>query len=257
MSDDKSQSGSVTHNLNQLSQKPDDSTAQQELFRRYYHMVLEKAQRRLHHTAVVDASDVAVSVWVDIFRGLNEGKFQCHDREEFEELLGKITFRKATSLFNWVKTSRRHPAEKRETDMILGSFSLNEEHRRIAELYYLEGRSPAEIAAAESLDLDQVQERLQYIRRYLQKHRYKPTQPAKTEGIDQLAGGESPLSLLLFDELIQSFDDTLRETIVLKLQGFDNRQIAEQLDVTERQIQRRLKLVRDLLTAELTEDDES
>ena len=55
----------------------------------------------------------------------------------------------------------------------------------------------------------------------------------------------------MFQEQLVQIEDRLRETVLLKLQGLENRQIAERLDVTERQIQRRLKLLRDLLVEEL------
>lgn len=48
-------------------------------------------------------------------------------------------------------------------------------------------------------------------------------------------------------------DDRLRETAVLKLQGYTNREIAEQCDVLERTIERRLVLIRKKWSTE--EDD--
>lgn len=45
------------------------------------------------------------------------------------------------------------------------------------------------------------------------------------------------------DELLESLDDELRAIAILKLAGFDNREIAEALEVVERTIQRKLALI--------------
>ncbi len=62
------------------------------------------------------------------------------------------------------------------------------------------------------------------------------------------------MDVLLFEELILSLEVNLREPELLKLQGCSNCEIAERLGVSERQVQRRLKLLRDLLWAELGDE---
>lgn len=254
MSEPSEQPGSVTQQLNKLEHGIQDKEAQEELFRRYYHSVLEKARRRVRQLAVVDASDVAVSVWDTIFRGLPEGRFLCKDREEFEELLGKITYHKAVNLFNWVKTPQRHPTEKLENEEILEAYPLEEQYREAAELYYLRGKTVQEIAGSLDVGPDVIEQRLAYVRHWLQKHRYRPTSHAGSDAVKEVAGGDRPLDVLLFEEQLLNMEEKLQETVILKLQGLDNRQIAGRLDVTERQVQRRLKLLRDLLTTELADN---
>ena len=253
MSEASEQPGSVTRQLQNLEKGNQGKAAQEELFRRYYRSVLEKARRRVRRLAVVDASDVAVSVWDTIFRGLPEGRYPCEDREEFEELLGKITYHKAVNLFNWVKRPQRHPSEKLENEKILEAYPLEEQYREAAELYYLKGKTLQEIAASLEVTPDVIEQRLAHVHRWLQKHRYQATSHAGSDAVKDVAGGERPLDVLLFEELLVNMEGKLRETVILKLQGLDNRQIAERLDVTERQVQRRLKLLRDLLTAELAD----
>lgn len=256
MSEASDQPGSVTQNLQKARQKAPDPEAQADLFRRYYQTVLNKARQRVQNLVVVDISDVAVSVWDTIFRGMAEGKYTCRDREEFEELLGKITYHKAVNLFNWVKRAQRHPAEKLETDEILAAHPLDEGHRQVAELYYLEGQTAEQIADDLKIDSEVVQERLRYIRRWLQKHRYRSTGFAGQDLTKHAPGGESPAAVLLFEELILSLDDKLRETVLLKLQGRSNCEVADSLDVNQRTVERRLKLLRGLLESELRTHDE-
>lgn len=49
---------------------------------------------------------------------------------------------------------------------------------------------------------------------------------------------------LACEELLASLDDELRQIALLRLLGYRNREIAEQLDCTERKVERKLHLVR-------------
>jgi DNA-directed RNA polymerase specialized sigma24 family protein len=243
-------SGSVTENLQKLQHGGCDDQAQKELFQRYYGMVVEKARKRVRHLGVADESDVAMSVWSSVFRGLAEGKHECRDREEFEELLGQVTFHKAVNLFHWVKRPRRHPSDGRSPEEILAIDVLDDELRKIAELHYLSGQTVDGIGQTLCLSRPTVVQRLASVRRWLQKHRYRPNSFAEVPA-DFASVEDSPIDVLLFEELVESLDESMRRPVLLKLQGFDNRRIAEELNVTVRQVERRLKLLRDTLMAEL------
>ena len=67
----------------------------------------------------------------------------------------------------------------------------------------------------------------------------------------EVAGGESPLDVVVLRETIANLEPNLRETVLLKLEGLSNRQIGDRLNVTERQIQRRLKYLWQLLLRQL------
>jgi DNA-directed RNA polymerase specialized sigma24 family protein len=218
---------------------------------RYYQLVVAKAQRRVRGSPVVGASDVAISVWDTILRGLPEGRFPCTDREEFEDLLGKITYHKAINLYHWAKTPQRHPAEKLSDEQILQEHPLDEAHRQVAERFYLQGQAEQEIAAALGIGLEEVQQRIKHIRRWLQQHRYRPVGHLPADALEKLSAGDQPLDVLVFEELIAGLEDNLRQTVLLKLQGLSNREIADQLDVSERQIQRRLQLLKNMLESQL------
>ena len=253
MSQSSRESGSVTKNLRDV-QHGDMGDAAHDLFVRFYQRVVDKARNWANRLQVADASDVAVSVWDSVLRGMPQGKYKCEDRQEFEELLGKITYHKAVNLYNWVKRPQRHPTIKLPDEEILNEFTLDEKHRKIAELYYLDGKCTDEISADLDIDNQQVEERLAHIRRWLQKHRYRVTNHAHNDFILESPADDRPIDVLLFEELILSFEDKLRDTILLKLEGFSNEEIAKKMDVTTRQIQRRLTLVRDLLKTELKSD---
>ena len=61
--------GSVTRALREAQRGDNTTDAAAQLMRRYYAMVISKANRRLRGVAVADASDVAV----DVFRFHHEG----------------------------------------------------------------------------------------------------------------------------------------------------------------------------------------
>ena len=65
---------------------------------------------------------------------------------------------------------------------------------------------------------------------HLSHERGDPTKP----------GGEGPLDVLLFQEQLVQIEDRLRETVLLKLQGLENRQIAERLDMSQSGVTRML-----------------
>jgi DNA-directed RNA polymerase specialized sigma24 family protein len=154
-----------------------------------------------------------------------------------------------------VKRSRRHPANKLDNEQILEDFELDEDHRKVAECYYLDGKTVTDIAATLDTDEEQVEACLKFVRGWLQKHRYRPTSPAGHDVAMEASIADRPIDMLLCEELVISLEEKLRDTVVLKLQGHSNHEIADELDVSERQVQRRLKLVRDLLEAELTGEE--
>ena len=139
-----------------------------------------------------------------------------------------------------------------DDDEILDSSGLDETHRQVAELFYLEGQTVEQVAASLDLTRQVVEERLDYIRKWLKKHRYRPKSFASNDATQHVSSDERPLETMLFEELILSLEDNLRETVLLKLEGLSNPQIAAALNVTVRQIEHRLKLLRQLLEAELS-----
>jgi RNA polymerase sigma factor (sigma-70 family) len=67
-------------------------------------------------------------------------------------------------------------------------------------------------------------------------------QPARLEDLAaQLPAHDFDLAC---EELLASLDDELRQIALLRLLGYRNREIAEQLDCTERKVERKLHLVR-------------
>ena len=244
--------GSVTKVIKKV-QGGDSGDAAHDLFLRHYKHVLEKARRWVKRLSVADENDVAVSVWETVLNGMVDGKYICHDRHEFEKLLGKVTFHKSVNVYNWVTRSRRHPSRQRDNDEIINEHLDNDDHA-IAELFYLKGKTVKNIAEARGLDVQEVKNRLDVIRRQLQKHRYQPVGYASHDAAAQAEIEDSPIDTLIFEEIILSFDDKLRNTIVMKLQGYSNSDIAQITDVSDRQVQRRLKLVRRRPENELTSD---
>lgn len=72
------------------------------------------------------------------------------------------------------------------------------------------------------------------------------TQPLTTELVAHTPTAET---LLILNEDLQELldvlrDDTLRQIALLRLEGFQNSEIAEQLSVSERTIERKLRLIR-------------
>ena len=239
--------GSITEKIqliqNESEQRED---AENELFRRYYRVIVDKARRRVQRLAMADESDVAISVLDTVFRGIADGKHECTDRTQFEELLSKVTFHKAVNLYNWVKRARRHP-NKKELDNRSAQFDeLDDQHRHIAELFYMEGYSVEQIASLLGASRQDIAAKLSSIRQTL-GIKSKPVAFANSEAVESLSVDNRPFDSILFEELIESFDRSLRETVLLKLAGHENRDIAEQLDISERQVQRRLKLLRETL----------
>jgi DNA-directed RNA polymerase specialized sigma24 family protein len=239
--------GSVSLELHKLQHRIQVSQAQAQLVTRYRQLVLDKARRRLRQQTAVDASDVAVSVWQTVLDGLPAGRFPCRDRQDFEELLGKITYHKAVNLYGWATSAKRHPAVKLTNAEILQRLPVDESHRQVAAKFYLEGQNVSEIADGLGISPHEVQARLEQVCRWLQKHRYRPIAHSPPEALDDVAARDQPLDALMIQELLVSLDDKLRETVQLKLQGLDNREIADRLNVTVRQVQRRLKLLKDRL----------
>ena len=180
-----SEPGSVTRAIREAQHGEGGTDAAAQLMRRYYAVVISKANRRLRGVVVADASDVAIDVFDSIFKGLAKGRYTCKDREDFEELLGKVTYHKAISLYHWIKTARRHPAVKQSTEEILASYPVKESHRRVAELYYLCGKSEAEVATELQISLKTVQESLNDVRCWLQRHRYRPTACETQDAIEK------------------------------------------------------------------------
>ncbi len=79
-------------------------------------------------------------------------------------------------------------------------------------------------------------------------------------GFDQLPSEEpTPELLAILDEeherlMRQLNDDTLRKTARWKLEGYKNREIAEQLGITRRSVERKLRRIRLIWTEEFDDD---
>lgn len=247
--------GDVTELLRRV-QAGAQTSAQDELYQQYYQKVLNHARRWVRGQAVADEDDVAVSVWKTIFRRMPLGQFtECRDRESFEKLLGKITFRKAVNLRNWLNAPRRCPTEKVPSEEILGDYDADEQHRKVAELYYLQHQSVDRIADSLGITEQEVQERLKKIRRWLYKHRYRRHKVVTGQGIAGAFGDQpGPLEQLVATESFSALAKKYRDPILLLLQGMDVDQIASQLGVCQETVRRRLRMVRKSWEAELKED---
>ena len=97
----------------------------------------------------------------------------------------------------------------------------------MAELYYLNGKTESEIAAELQISLKTLQQSLNDVRRWLQRHRYRPTEYETQNAIENVAEETCPLDVLILKELIGSLDETVAETVRLLLLGLNTREIAE------------------------------
>ena len=252
MENHEDQNGSVTQRINRISDG-ESGAPQADLFNRYYHAVVHKAKHKLSRLSVVDASDVAASVWGTIFRGIAEGQYRCADRAEFEELLGKITYYKAINLYKWVHRKKRMPTQdlsEHDTYKLIEN-TLPENCRSVAEMYYLGGFTVEAIAVQLAISVDSVNAALHATRKAIKTQVRLRT--ADSSILENIPSGTGPLETLMLEELLDSLDEKLRETVLLKLRGLTTTEISNALDISERQVRRRLKLVKKTLESQLSE----
>jgi DNA-directed RNA polymerase specialized sigma24 family protein len=89
---------SVTQWLERLQQNPDDSAAQQQIFRRYFLDLIGYARNQLRTSPkrAADEEDVALEALSALFRGIRDERFeQLDDREDLWQLLRMLAQRRA------------------------------------------------------------------------------------------------------------------------------------------------------------------
>jgi RNA polymerase sigma factor (sigma-70 family) len=153
---DEQKHESVTHWLHQLS-TDDDTTAQQQLWGRYFARLAALARTRLSGAPQRDADeeDVVLSAFNSFFSGARAGRFpELHDRMGLWPLLVTITARKA------INQIRRQQAKKRS----------NASEEAVPEIEQLVGNEPTpqfalEIAEQAERLLAQLDEELQTVAR--------------------------------------------------------------------------------------------
>jgi DNA-directed RNA polymerase specialized sigma24 family protein len=255
VSESQRQRGTVTRWI-ERAKEGQSTSAQGELFRRYYQQVVGHARRWMTGQVVADEDDVAASVWKTVLRRMPQGQFPaCRDREDFECLLAKITFRKAMNLRKWLHAARRHPTQKRDERELLATCGLDERHRRVAELYLLDNQDEAAIARELGLSSDEVHDRVKYVRNWMQKRKYRPIPILPVEHFDAATAPDpGPLESLIAAESLANLDEKYRQVVELLLQGKEVSEIARQLDVCEETVRRRLRYVHKYWEAELASE---
>ena len=164
---------SVTHWLRKL-ETDDDSTAQQQLWNRYFTQLTALARARLGAAPRRDADeeDVALSVFDSFFRAARAGRFpHLHDRTGLWPLLVTITSRKAINQAKRQHAQKRSPAAEQAVpdlaeligaeptpqfaaevaEQVDGLLACLDDELRTIAVMKLEGYSNAEIA--ERLDV--------------------------------------------------------------------------------------------------------
>jgi RNA polymerase sigma factor (sigma-70 family) len=97
--------------------KEGDEKAAQELFARYYRRLTGLARAKLRGKCLraADEEDVVQSVFVDFFRGAEQGQYtKLHDRDALWHLLVKRTIREAQKLVKEQERQKRHPGTQQE-----------------------------------------------------------------------------------------------------------------------------------------------
>lgn len=248
--------GETTIHIRKLVES-DNSEAVRNVFERYFGDVVEKAKKWTNRLGVADEEDVAINVFDSIFRGVSEGKHRFDSREEFEELLCRITYHKAIGLYQFLKRSKRTPSTKLNDGEILEQFPLNDDvAQQVAERFFLLGEDVQEIATELQLEQDEVENRLAVVRKWFRKYRYRPTRHLENDPQFEDECCDSPLNYLVFREVMDSFDETIRTTLLLKLEGYTHKEIAEKQDVTSRTIDRRLDFAKKRLVSLLQHPDD-
>ncbi len=249
------EAGSVTEILRSLENGGEEA-AQEELYQRYYHQVLNHARRWTSDFTVADEEDVAVSVWNSFFQGVARGKFpQCTDRTAFEKLMAKITFRKAVNLRRWLRAGKRSLHDKTSNEKIVRDGNLDdldEPHRVVAELYFVEKLDETVIARQLAVPSAEITRRLQHVRSWLRRSKYRGGELLHGDAVDAARVQEpGPLDQLIAAELLTSLPLKFRQTVELLLQGNDVTEVANYLNVCEETVKRRLRFVRRIWEGEL------
>ena len=100
--------GSVTYWVEQL--KAGDQQAAQMIWERYVKQLLERARRKLGGTPrrAADEDDVVQSAFMNLFRGVQEGRFpKLNDRQDLWQLLVLLTDRRVTDQLRRAGARRR------------------------------------------------------------------------------------------------------------------------------------------------------
>ncbi len=173
-----------------------DAEAAQKLWDRYFEKLLVVAQARIKDCprAILNAEDIAVSVFESLWRGAQQGRFRkLSDRDELWWLLLALTRQKAANHI------RRESAQKRGG----GAVPLS-----------LTGMSGA-----------------------------------RNGFHDLMSDDPTPEFALIMEEEYSRImgllrDDRLRQIAVLKLEGYTNQEICQQLEISPATVTRKLGLIR-------------
>jgi len=193
--------------------KAGDEHAAQHLWERYFAQMVDLAQRKLHGTARVasDEEDVALSAFKSFCLGARDGRFtQLTDRTNLWPLLMAITANKSVDMV------RRQNRQKRGGTGKAPTGDANEPQR-------------AKHLALEPAVLNDLISK-------------EPSPEFAAEMAEQ------------FDHLLQKLNETddadLTRIAMMKMQGQDNKQIAEQLGCVRRTVERKLQLIARLWASE-------
>ena len=201
----KTESGSVTHWINELVDDGGKAVAQQAIWDRYFHRLAQLARQRLPSRVrrISDEEDVALSALDSFFHRAADGQFpKLTDRTGLWPLLARITVCKVSLCID------REWAAKRGGGNVLGE----------RELRTLGGRLPS---------LDEV-----------------------------LATDPSPAFAAQMAEQIEILmgkldHEQLREIARLKLEGHENQEIASQLNIGVRTVERKLARIRSIWASDM------
>lgn len=243
MSNEPESVGSVTRMIRQV-QQGEEGPAQEDLFLRYYEKIVAKARKWVQYQrTVADEEDVALDAWNSVLMGLAKGEFtECKDRVELEKLLAKIAFRKAVNLRDWILAAKRHPGQRRDVREILDDCGLDDKHRKVAELHFLDNLDSGQIAAQLKVPDEEIVDRIRYVRNWLKKRKYRPKRILPHEALAAEPVGEpGPLEHLIASELFAGLKEKYRQPIQLLLKGEDVPSIAKHLNVCEETVRRRLR----------------
>ncbi len=184
-----------------------DQRAAEVIWREYFEKIVRLAKRRLGELPrrAADEEDVALSAMNSLFRGAEAGRFP---RLEDRDDLWKLLV--TITARKAIKLQRRHFADKRGGGLVQGESVLVRRQDR-----------DAGMKGAGMKGIDQVLGR-------------EPT--------PELADMLSETCRVMFADL---GDDMLGQIALLKLEGYSNGEIADQLSCSKRTIERKLERIKD------------
>jgi hypothetical protein len=224
--------GSVTHWIGDL--KAGGDVAAQNLWERYFDKLVHLARNKLRtarRSAVEDEEDAALSAFDSFCRGATVGRFpRLNDRDDLWRLLVVLTVRKA---YDQVE---RANAKK------LGGPGKPRPRQPGAEAAPGTGQAPGNSPPAGENPWPKFQARV------LSESMLRT--PDGGGGLDYLAGPEPTpeFAAMVADEYLHLRkslgDETVRQVLDLRLEGYGREEIAARLNCAERTVTRKLDLIR-------------